>query len=244
MLHQAAVLVDDYSLTYRIAFWPNDNNNSGGNRDDKFMPPPTPRTTSGTHHTQLDNGKHNGAKRSHLVIHNHYKRRGHVMVQCWSLQQKQNPDALVHSVQEPLGVSGTILENKPSGTVPDRELSDVRLERKPQEAGPYSIYLPIVSDGLVSLTADIVAVPVKILCDTGATQSLLLQGLLPLAKQSSAGARVLVQGVELDVLKVPLHKVYLRSNLVSGVVIVRVRPTLPIQGIAFVMGNNLAVGNL
>ena len=134
-------------------------------------------------------------------------------------------------------MSGTILENKPSGTVPDRELSDVWLERKPQDACPDSIYLPFVSDGSVSLTADSVAVSVKILRDTGATQSLLLQGVLPLTKQSSAGASMLVQGVELDVLKVPLHKVYLRSNLVSGVV-TGVKPTLLIQGIAFIMGND------
>ena len=37
----------------------------------------------------------------------------------WLLQQKKKPDVcLVHSVLEPLGVSGTILEKKPSGTVP------------------------------------------------------------------------------------------------------------------------------
>ena len=48
---------------------------------------------------------------------------------------------------------------------------------------------------------------------------------------------MLVQGVELEVLKVPLH-------LVSGGVIVCVRPTLPIQGIAFIMGNNLAGGKV
>ena len=52
---------------------------------------------------------------------------------------------------------------------------------------------------------------------------------------------MLVQGVELGVLKVPLHKVYLRYNL-SGVVTVNVRATLPIQGIAFIMGNDLAGG--
>ena len=55
---------------------------------------------------------------------------------------------------------------------------------------------------------------------------------------------MLVQGVELGVLKVPLHKAYLRSNLVSGVVTVSVGPTLPIQWIAFIMGNNLAGGKV
>ena len=81
--------------------------------------------------------------------------------------------------------------------MPDCELSDVRSERKPQEADPDGIYLLFMSDGSASLTIDGVAIPVKILHDTGATQSLLLQGVLPLTKKSSAGASVLVQGVEL-----------------------------------------------
>ena len=50
-LHQAAILADDYSLTYRSAFLPSDNSNSSGNRDDKSIPLPTPRTTSGKHCT-------------------------------------------------------------------------------------------------------------------------------------------------------------------------------------------------
>ena len=101
-----------------------------------------------------------------------------------------------------------------------------------------------MSDGSVSLTSEGAAVPVKILRDTGATQSLLLQDVLPLTEQSSTGTSVLVQGVELGILKVPLHKVYLRSSLVSGVVTVGVRPTLPIQGITFILGNDLAGGKV
>ena len=172
MLHQAAVLADDYSLTHKSAFLPSCNNNSGGYRDNKSIPPPTPRTTSDRHRTRFDNGRHDGAKRSHSVVSNYCKQRDHVMAECWSLQQKKKPNALIHTVQEPLGVSGTILENKPPGTVSDCELSDIWSKRKPQEAGLDSIYLPFVSDGSVSLTADGVAVPVKIPRNAGATQSL------------------------------------------------------------------------
>ena len=105
MLYQAAVLADDYSLTHRSAFLPSDNNNSGGNRYDKSIRPPTPRTTSGCHCTHLDIGRHDGAKRSHSVICNYCKRRGHVMAECWLLQQKKQPNAIVHSVQEPFELS-------------------------------------------------------------------------------------------------------------------------------------------
>ena len=106
--------------------------------------------------------------------------------------------------------SEATVERKLSVTVSDVKLS---AEKKPQRTEPDSIYLPFVSDGSVSLTAEEAAVSVNILCDTGATQSLLLQSVLPLTEQTFTGASVLVQGVELGVLKVPLHKVYLRSNL-------------------------------
>ena len=49
----------------------------------------------------------------------------------------------------------------------------------------------------VSKTADGASVPVNILLDSGATLSLPLQGVLPLAEESSTRASVLVQGTVL-----------------------------------------------
>ena len=50
---------------------------------------------------------------------------------------------------------------------------------------------------------------------------------------------MLVQEVELGVLSVPLHKVYIQSELITGPVIVGVQPTLPVQGVSL-LGNDLA----
>jgi len=50
---------------------------------------------------------------------------------------------------------------------------------------------------------------------------------------------VLIQGVGLDVINVPLHQIFLKSKLVSGPVIVGIRPTLPIEGISLILGNDL-----
>ena len=58
------------------------------------------------------------------------------------------------------------------------------------------------------------------------------------------GAHVLIQGVEIGVLCVPLHKVSLESDLISGPVVVGVRPTLPIQGVSLIPGNDLAGGKV
>ena len=76
--------------------------------------------------------------------------------------------------------------------------------------------------------------------DTGASQSLLLEGILPLSDQSYTGSDVLIQGVGLGVISVPLHVVNLYTDLVSGPAMVGIRPTLPVQGVSFILGNDLA----
>ncbi len=48
----------------------------------------------------------------------------------------------------------------------------------------------------------------------------------------------------MEVLKVPLHRVYLQTELVAGFVDVGVRPTLPVPGIEFILGNDLAGGRV
>ena len=50
----------------------------------------------------------------------------------------------------------------------------------------------------------------------------------------------MLQGVELGVISVPLHVVNLKPNLVSGPVMVGIRPSLPIQGVSLILGNDLA----
>jgi hypothetical protein len=56
-----------------------------------------------------------------------------------------------------------------------------------------------------------------ILRDTGASQSLLLEGVLHLSENTSVGATVLLQGVELCCFNVPLHRIYLKSDLAQHI---------------------------
>ena len=63
---------------------------------------------------------------------------------------------------------------------------------------------PFISEGVVSLVGDEnSSQKVKILRDTGATQSLMLDSVLPLTENSFTGANVLISGVEMGVLEVP-----------------------------------------
>ncbi|XP_062586991.1 uncharacterized protein LOC134248592 [Saccostrea cucullata] len=103
-------------------------------------------------------------------------------------------------------------------------------------------FKPFVFNGLVSVGTD--SHPIRILRDTGASQSLLLEGVLPLSEKTHTGSEVLIQGVELGLMKVPLHVIDLKSDLVSGSVVVGVRPTLPVKGVSLLLGNDLAGGRV
>ena len=66
-----------------------------------------------------------------------------------------------------------------------------------------------MSEGFVSLQSCSSQVPIKILRDTGATQSLLLEGVLALGVSTSTGESVIAQGIGGGCVNVPLHKVNL-----------------------------------
>ena len=102
---------------------------------------------------------------------------------------------------------------------------------------------PFIYDGFVSLTMNDqlqTQVPITILRDTGASQSLLRAGILPLNDVSLVG-NVFIKGVcSKDLLSLPLHCVYLNSDLVTGEVAVAVQDSFPMEGIDLLLGNDLA----
>ena len=102
-------------------------------------------------------------------------------------------------------------------------------------------YKPFISEGVVSLVGDEnSSQKVKILRDTGATQSLMLDSVLPLTENSFTGANVLISGVEMGVLEAPLHEVNIKSSLINGNIVIGMRPSLPVEGISLILGNDLA----
>ena len=93
----------------------------------------------------------------------------------------------------------------------------------------------------MSLNSDYAqSIPIKILRDTGASQSLILADTLPFSEKTSSGTSVLIQGVECGFVNVPLHNIYLSSDLVTGFVAVGIRPSLPFKGVHLLLGNDLA----
>ena len=154
------------------------------------------------------------------------------MSECWTLKRKEERRSQLSSnacTAVKSNLKPVYLEN-----------SEVEVKRSESEFIKEE-FKPFVSEGFVSLKGDNANLhPIKIMRDTGASQSLLLKGILPLSEETSAGASVLIQGVELGFIKVPLHVVELKSDFVCGSVTVGVRPTLPIEGVSLLLGNYLA----
>ena len=139
-----------------------------------------------------------------------------------------------HFVEKNKGIKVNPLHNNDKSCIED--------EICPNKESDYmENYKPFISEGVVSLVGDEnSSQKVKILRDTGATQSLMLDSVLPLTENSFTGANVLISGVEMGVLEVPLHEVNIKSSLINGNIVIGMRPSLPVEGISLILGNDLA----
>ena len=226
-LHQAAVRADDYSLMHKTAF---------GKNNPRALDRPEQRPVKGNTSTGV--GSSNFAPRDRTSNTNanssrmpagptcfYCKKRGHIMSECWALEKKKKRttgNALVV-----LSCFQTLNTKR-----------EFEAEDFPKE------YLPFLSQGSVSLIGSSEEVPTVILRDTSTSQSLVLESVLPFGPQSDTGMTVLLQGVELNIRNVPLHKVFLKCNLITRPVVVGIRPSLPIRKVGIILGDDLAGGKV
>ena len=213
---KAAVCADEFMLTHRNVFsHPVRRNPTGGRdgRNSKFVGknPPQP-------------GAKNDSEESRACFYCHEK--GHVISVCPALQRKNNP-----SPDKP----------KPVGFIKSISPFSPATRETPVPGDIDECFAPFLIKGSVSLSGqDTDQVPITILRDTGASQSLMLFDVLPFSEKSFCGSDALVLGVEMNSLRAPLHSVFLRSPLVSGLVQVGTRASLPVGGVAMILGNDLA----
>ena len=150
-----------------------------------------------------------------------------MMLECWAFEKKEK-----NKYKATLVVRKAV-SARSATTLTDRSPAPLRVSS--------TDYEPFISQGLVSLVGEEAqAQSICVLRDTGASQSLLLEGVLSLSESSYTGSNVLLQGIELGVASSPLHVVNLKTDLVSGPVMVGIRPSLPVQGVSLILGNNLA----
>lgn len=73
---------------------------------------------------------------------------------------------------------------------------------------------------------------------------MILQDALPFTEETFLGSYALVKGFGERFLNLPLHRINLDCELVSGVVVVALSPQLPIDGVTLLLGNDLAEGRV
>lgn len=109
--------------------------------------------------------------------------------------------------------------------------SPVKLDVNSHPVGLISDYSPFTLHCFVSLFDSVEKIPVKILRDTGASESFILDSVLPFSSSSSSGRSLLAKGIDLTTFEIPLHKIMLYSELVEGQVELGVRPALPVDSV-------------
>ena len=122
--------------------------------------------------------------------------------------------------------------------VPNKREHVEEMDDEPKATTMFN-YAPFITEGFVSMVGDARRVPVKILRDTGASESFVCQSSLPFSSLSDTGSVILIRGIGLQPFPVPLHRIQLQSGFVYSKVIITVRPTLPIDNIDMIIGNNL-----
>lgn len=264
-LENAARLADDYSLTHKDSFVgkPHQSFPPSGRQDPSSsnLPPPGSTGNSGKEDSRKDkfeNGSHSSSrfkppinskpplskKPFNSVVCNYCKKEGHVLSDCLKLKRKQQgqneskPTGLITSSRSVPQFCDNVNDTLHGIKSPRDSSYGISFPTKPI----METFEPFIHGGFVSLTSDLSnATAVKILRDTGASQSLLLADALLFSEKSSAGVSVLIKGVDSsEYTPVPLHNVYLSSNLVSGSVTLGIRPSLPFDGVHLLWGNDLA----
>ena len=220
-LSKAAVLADEFVLTHKNVFVPpfrpDRASVSRPVRPDPVNPP-----------FEKARGPQSPPRGDRECFYCHKK--GHIIADCLSLKRKQQ---LTPSLPQPKGM----------GLIKNVALPGIKLSQNDDKLDP--CFKPFISKGFVSLTGDPKdQQPVNILRDTGGSQSIIREGILPLSSKSACNSSAVVQGVEMGFVPVPLHYVYIQSPLVSGLFKVAVRPALPIKGVDFILSNDLAGGKV
>ena len=230
-LEEAARLADDYYLTHKVSFIARPKPTSS-HPQNKFMSGnssgmPSQSNTSKPSSTSETKSQYPLSR----PTCNYCKKPGHLVSEYLKLKRKLESDEA-----KPTGL--TTLRPRPQSSV---KTNTIDIVTKPKSDSTMEIFEPFMLNGFVSLSGDnCPPTPIKILRDTGASQSLILADILPFSEKTSSGTSVLIQGVECGTVNIPLHHVNLSSDLVTGLVVIGIKPSLPFQGVHLLLGNDLA----
>ncbi|KAI2655642.1 Transposon Ty3-I Gag-Pol polyprotein [Labeo rohita] len=222
-LSAAAVLADEYMLTHKTTFSSAAGLNCGTS---VFLNTEKPYSISRSMKPMarfVEQRKEQNKSSDNKRVCFYCLDPGHLIADCKAWKKK-------NTVLKPKSVGNVVCE--PVDLTENQCCSDV------------SDFTPFVFKGGVSIFPDSTVKSISILRDTGSAQSFILGNELSFSKETYTGTDVLVRGIDLSCVRVPLHTVFLTSDLVSGPVKVGVRSRLPVEGVSLILGNDLAGGKV
>ena len=247
-LGDAATISDDYALTHKLSSGsssggPNRYNqgskgyanrsNQNKSAQEGAKEGKSQSSSSGQGNKPSSNSKPKSGDGYKPLKCNYCKENGHTYSTCWKLMGKQ--------LAQKQATTPTMCAVP---TMPQVASPVISQEIKPNQVESEKVredFEPFVIEGEISLDNEEDSLKsIKIVRDTCCGQSMILEGSLPFSDATATGEHVLVEGIGMNIIKVPLHKMNLKSGLVSGPVVIGVRPKLPIKGVSMLLGNDLA----
>ena len=153
---------------------------------------------------------------------NYCKKPGHFVASCPKLVKKEqyssDTDPVVNYVFKPADVSDPVLT---------------------MSNGCQQLFQPFRCEGSVSASEDSPSIPVSILRDTGASHSIVVRSIVPFVEDSYTEEFVVLKGIN-GCTTLPLCRLYLRCGIISQSVTVAVQDSLPVEGVTFLLGNDIA----
>ena len=114
-------------------------------------------------------------------------------------------------------------------------------ETHPVAALSADTFKSFISEAVVSLPDQPESAKrIKVLGDTGSSQSLILHDVLPLSDATATGYNIYVQGIDCGETLAPLHRLHLSHSFVQGNVILGVMSEMPVKDVHLLLGNDLA----
>lgn len=147
----------------------------------------------------------------------------HIVTNCLALKRKQHSNSA--SLGAPSKGIGLI------GEIPAETYS------VPRDHGLDPCFQPFIVDGVVSLPGNPDEIrSVRILRDTGTSQTVILSSVLPFSDKSACCYNVVLSGIEMGYDPRPLLDVRINCQLARGVFHVTVCLVLPISGVTMLLG--------
>lgn len=237
-IYEAAEKADSYSLTHKLSTGQNHNNFNNKSLHNHTQYHSTNQRTQ----PEVKQGTERSTDKPAKYC-NYCKKPGHLEVNCYI--KSRNDDykpkpalCIVCPKHTPLSTpkhpsQDTLADNT------QRCVDNKFVKYKYNYDDVEKDFRPFISNGYVSSIDGKHKTSIRILRDTGAARSLLLQGAVELSDSSYTGESAIIHGVGIACTPLPLHNIQLECDLISGPVTVGILPRLPCEGISLLLGNDL-----